>query len=628
MPLGQRLVDQDSLGGPEPVLRSEVPAFQQPDLHHREVTGSRVAVLQHRPAAFLGDRLSLDVVVGPVAAGHGQLGDRRGADHAWEHREAAGQLVLQGERLRRVGILLLIERDREGQRVTRLEAEVHRLHPERGLDQQARRDEQHQGQGHLRHDQGRPQPPVLEAHGSAAATVLERLGQAAAGHLQGGRDSRDDSRGEDDDKPIDEDPGIEAQPLHAGHVGRDDAAQPTDAENGEPESERTTGNGEQERFGEQLAHQTSPRRTQRGAHRDLPVAGGRARQQEIGDVGTGDEEHEEHRHQANGPRLPRGAVHDLVEQGHGVRAHPQVTGRIKLRDLLGDAAELAVQLVEGRPRAQQPHHPQVMARAKRIGSDLEGRVEVAPLVAEAGRQDPDDGVGLPVEPDRTADRLRIGTEMDAPERIGEHHHFAAPGLLLFGLEKAALRGLNAEDGKEVRAHAGAAHPFRAPAVGHVVVAARVGGHGHRLALPPPIHEVGNRDAALLPAALLVVGPDLDHPVHVGVIHRPDQNEIHARENRHVDRDTERQGHGRDGKESRRLAQGPESVFDVLEQSVHSGSREQGSGDRGQGLPGTEDRYGRSRVRVSPRALIPCSPLPAPSSPCNAFPSEGISGCEA
>ena len=60
------------------------------------------------------------------------------------------------------------------------------------------------------------------------------------------------------------------------------------------QAEASAEGGEQQRFGHELADERGAWRAQRGPHRDLAIAAGVLHEQQVGDVGAGDEQHERH----------------------------------------------------------------------------------------------------------------------------------------------------------------------------------------------------------------------------------------------------------------------------------------------------------------------------------------------
>ena len=82
---------------------------------------------------------------------------------------------------------------------------------------------------------------------------------------------------------------IDAKPREIrGREQREEAQQP----DGQQQAERAADHGEQQRLGDELSEQPAAAGAERRAHRHLPLPGDRAREQQVGDVGAGDEQHE------------------------------------------------------------------------------------------------------------------------------------------------------------------------------------------------------------------------------------------------------------------------------------------------------------------------------------------------
>ncbi len=62
-------------------------------------------------------------------------------------------------------------------------------------------------------------------------------------------------------------------------------------------SQSRSQSGEQQTFRQQLPDDSRPSRAQRDPYRDFPRAGRRARQQQVRDIETGNQQHESHRRQ-------------------------------------------------------------------------------------------------------------------------------------------------------------------------------------------------------------------------------------------------------------------------------------------------------------------------------------------
>ena len=92
-------------------------------------------------------------------------------------------------------------------------------------------------------------------------------------------------------------------------------------------------------LGEELADQAAASGADRRAHDDLAAARRGARQQQIGDVGAGDEQHEAHRAEQHEQRLPRRADDGLMER-RDAHALVAVAARVLGGQPGGDAGHL------------------------------------------------------------------------------------------------------------------------------------------------------------------------------------------------------------------------------------------------------------------------------------------------
>ena len=103
---------------------------------------------------------------------------------------------------------------------------------------------------------------------------------------------------------------------------------------------------------DELPDQPQPARAERRAQRHLVLPGGRAREQQVRDVGARDEQHERHRAEERQERRPR-VLDDVVLQRHDADAHVRrlVFGML-LPELPGDAVHLGLRLIEGHARLQ------------------------------------------------------------------------------------------------------------------------------------------------------------------------------------------------------------------------------------------------------------------------------------
>ena len=89
-----------------------------------------------------------------------------------------------------------------------------------------------------------------------------------------------------------EDAPIELDRLEPRQVFGGDDGHEADQAPGEQDAERAAGDADDQALGDQLAREAAPRRAERGADGHFAFAGAAAREQQVRDVGAGDEEDE------------------------------------------------------------------------------------------------------------------------------------------------------------------------------------------------------------------------------------------------------------------------------------------------------------------------------------------------
>ena len=144
--------------------------------------------------------------------------------------------------------------------------------------------------------------------------------------------------------------------------------------------EHTGDERQEDALHQQLPHQAPARRANRHAHGDLTRALRRARQQQVGDVGAGDQEHEADRaHQRQEHGAYRAGVEALIE-GLDVGLHVLVGVGIVARQALADREQLGLAPAAAPRRARG-------GRTLRIGARCASAARVrAPSTAAARRR--------------------------------------------------------------------------------------------------------------------------------------------------------------------------------------------------------------------------------------------------
>ncbi len=263
----------------------EVAGRHERDFGHRNVAGFRRPALdaERRPARRAAERQAGDAADRLHA---GQRGD------ALEHAPVEQHPRLVREVRAGLRIVRLRQPEPRGQHRRGVEAEIDALQPPETLDQQRRADQQHQRERELADDEDAAQarrasggagPARRLAHHRLQLGVraLNRRRQAEehAGHdRQGGRE-REHGR-------------VDVDGLQSRQARRADLHEGVDAPDRDQQAERAAGRREQHALGQELPHQARAAGAQRAANGNLPLPDRRAREQQVRDVGAGDQQHE------------------------------------------------------------------------------------------------------------------------------------------------------------------------------------------------------------------------------------------------------------------------------------------------------------------------------------------------
>ena len=222
---------------------------------------------------------------------------------------------------------------------------------------------------------------------------------------------------------------------------------------------------EHQALGEQDAHQPAAAGAEGGPDAELALAHGGPRQQQVGDVGAGEQEEEQgRRHQhAGGGEVGVGAGLRRVVGGGGgeVEVALAVRQRRRLVEGAGGARQGLARLPGVDPRgeaAEQAHQADVPRGEPRqagqpvgLGQRHVDRRGVA-VGPESRRQDADQREGLGVEPQRPADRGGIAAQRPHPEIVADHRHRLGAGQVVRRPEQAAALRPGGEEREETAAH--------------------------------------------------------------------------------------------------------------------------------------------------------------------------------
>ncbi len=279
----------------------------------------------------LGGRMAYDAErqVHIIAAQrhHDRRGDRLHATNRFHplHHLPDQAIHFRGRPVRSAG-----QRRLEHQHIVRLQPGISRPQPSERTDQQRRAREQHQRERHFRDHQELARPLVQRA-AARTASFLQRGSQIGIGDRERRKQPEQDHRqrrnpqDEAGHTPIEQRQRL-VKPIRI-RKPRDVAwrhqQQSAHAPSAQCESQHTADRRQQYTLGQKLANHPPAPGADGRPDRQLPLPHSRARQQQVGDVGTGDQQHKPHRSQQNQQRQPH-----VVHQGLFHRHHRHCLGRV------------------------------------------------------------------------------------------------------------------------------------------------------------------------------------------------------------------------------------------------------------------------------------------------------------
>ena len=244
----------------------------------------------------------------------------------------------------------------------------------------------------------------------------------------------------------------------------DGAIEQPRADDRDAEADDAAGGGEQQALDQQLPHDAPARRAHRVAHRDLARPCRRARQQQVGDVGAGDQQDEADRaHQGQEHDADRAGVEAFVERLDDADGELLVAGRMSRGQALDDAVELGPRLRGGDAGLQAREHGEVADVA--AAALLRRRDRRHPQLGvgrelDAGRHHADHRGRLAVDADRQAEHAAIAAVARLPQRVAEDHHALGARLVVAAPEAAAEEHRLAQDVEGVGGDPDARRVFR------------------------------------------------------------------------------------------------------------------------------------------------------------------------
>ena len=272
--------------------------------------------------------------------------------------------------------------------------------------------------------------------------------------------------------------------------------------------ECATGHGEAKRFHENVGGQAARARAKRQPHRQLVLTAKRPGEHQVADIGACHQQNEAHGTEQQQQGAP-GVAHQRLAQRQRLVPCAHVLLWELGFELLGQGRHLCGGLIErlARTQAADRVHPAGLPlrrhrTGQRLRHDQVGRRH--PREAEAGRQHADDHRPRRPELNRARDRLRIRSELGAPELVANNGHWRGAFARVVVLQQPSQGWLKAQGPQRIRRHAGTlqAHRF-ATAEERRLVTAEPGQRLERPLTRAQIHEIAQGDIGLRQARLHV-----------------------------------------------------------------------------------------------------------------------------
>src|SRR5271165_4562353 len=243
-------------------------------------------------------------------------------------------------------------REVESEDVARVKTGVHAPKIGETADHEASANEQNHGERHFESNED-----ALHAMTGTAATAtrfLERVVNLGGRAFEGGNQAKQDSCENRSSKSEEQNTGVEMNFVGAGQSFREKLQGSFCAPRGEENTEHTTRESKQNRFGEELAYNANFTGAECGANGELPGSTGGAREKEVGNVGAGDQQDESNGGEKN-KKKGANIAGDIFFQGYERGAGILVGVRIDLREMRSNGSHVRIGLGESDTWFQPSH---------------------------------------------------------------------------------------------------------------------------------------------------------------------------------------------------------------------------------------------------------------------------------
>ena len=278
--------------------------------------------------------------------------------------------------------------------------------------------------------------------------------------IEGGNGAEQDGGGGGAQNGEAQDPAVDRDLAGAGCELTGEIGEQADAAHGEQQAEAGGEQGHDQALGQKLPQKASAARAHGGADDQFLLAARHTGEDQVGDVGAGDQQHEGGGSQED-QQHGLGLLDQILAEerrGGGVAETLRIRFRVVLLEVRGDGRDVAGTKFErgfGFEAAEDAHHAEIAIRdharrgPRRTGHSRHVDIVLVGILRDA-RQHADDGVRPVVHLIRFADDTGIAAFVLLPVVVAEQQDGRRAGDVVFGAEGAAEERADAEEIEESR----------------------------------------------------------------------------------------------------------------------------------------------------------------------------------
>src|SRR5262245_25987943 len=423
----------------------------QRDAYRSEIIGADQASFHQQRFSRLRARAAYNCERGlPAVVAERQTGSDADRIHSRRGAQVLHQLMEEAHLLIRRRILLFGQRDGERQQPVVNEPRIDLIQIVEAANQQPRAHQQRQRQRRFGHHQNAARP--MPSGDQTAPRFFQRVVKLNFARLKRGRQAENKASEDRDPRGESQHALIKPDLSRPWNAVRADGQNQIDSPPRQRHAESPSSHGQQYALSQQLPHDAPSAGAHRHTHGDFSLPRRSARQQQVGHVRAGDQQHASDGAQQDQQRRPD-IANDGVSQRRDRHAIALIGVGILFFQRYRDVLHLGASLLDRGARLQPRHAIQTRVVAAtlptRTAAQLAGGNPYLDAVGKpvAGRHHADHGIATVTQLDRSIDDVRIAAEAPQPQRVAEHDHRRRARLVFLAGEDSPQRGIDAQRGE-------------------------------------------------------------------------------------------------------------------------------------------------------------------------------------